>query len=123
MIAAFFLALAPADFPAAAPLTIEQVRADPHYWDGKWVRLEGYIHRCSRLDCVLAERPGNGGMSLSFEAAPAFDAWIAPQLPAKVEVTARIEAGCLLQICTDRAPDLQQVHVVTLGANLTQEAR
>ena len=123
MIAALLLALAPANFPAATPLTIEQVRADPRRWHGQWVRVQGYVHRCSRLDCVLAEGPGNQGMSLSFADAPTFDAWVAPQLPAKIEVTARIDAGCLIDVCTDRAPVLQQVYVESMAANLSQEDR
>ena len=121
MIAALLLALAPANFPAATPVTIEQVRADPRRWNGQWVRLQGFVHRCSPLDCVLAEFPRNGGMVVSFASAPTFDAWIAPQLPAKVEVTARIDAGCLINICTDRAPVLQQVYVETMAANISED--
>jgi hypothetical protein len=121
VIAAALLALAPANFPAATPLTIEQVRADPRRWDGKWVRVRGFVHRCSALDCVLAEGPRNQGMFLSFASAPSFDAWIAPQLPAEVEVTARIDASCLLNVCTDRAPVLQQVYVETIAANISRE--
>ena len=123
MIGALLLAVAPPNFPAATPLTIEQVRADPRRWDGRWVRVQGYIHRCSPLDCLLAERPGNGGMFLSFASAPSFDAWIAPQLRAKVEVTARIDAGCLVNVCTDRAPVLQQVYVETMVANIPHKDR
>ena len=122
MIAALLLAMAPANFPAATPLTIEQIRADPRRWDGHWVRIVGYVHRCNPLDCVLSERLGNG-MVLSFAPAPSFDAWIAPQLPAKIEVTARIDAGCLINVCTDRAPVLQQVHVETMAANIPDEVR
>ena len=121
MIAALLLAMAPANFPAATPLTIEQVRADPRRWHGQWVRLQGYVQRCNRLDCVLAEFPRNGGMVLSFASAPTFDAWIAPQLPARIEVTARIDAGCLINFCTDRAPVLQQVYVETMAANTTED--
>jgi hypothetical protein len=123
MIAAFLLAVAPANFPAATPLTIEQVRADPRRWDGQWVRVQGYVHRCSRGDCVLSERPGNQGMFLSFADAPTFDAWIAPQLPAKIEVTARIDSGCLINVCIGRAPVLQQVYVETMATNISPEDR
>ena len=121
MIAALLLAIAPPNFPAATPLTIEQVRADPRRWDGQWVRVQGYVHRCSEGDCVLAEFPRNGGLFLSFASAPTFDAWIGPQLPAKVEVTARIDAGCLVNICTGRAPVLQQVYVETMAANISED--
>jgi len=121
VIAALLLVLAPPNFPAATPLTIEQVRADPRRWDGQWVRIQGFVHRCNRVDCVLAEFPRNGGMFLSFASAPTFDAWVAPQLPAKVEVTARIDAGCLINVCTDRAPVLQQVYVETMAANISED--
>ena len=121
MIAALLLAVAPPNFPAATPLTIEQVRADPRRWDGKWVRVQGYVHRCSARDCVLSEGLGNHGMVLSFAPQPTFDAWIAPQLPAKIEVTARIDAGCLVNICTGRAPVLQQVYVETMAANISED--
>ncbi len=122
MIAALLLlAVAPPNFPAATPLTIEQVRADPRRWHGQWVRVQGYIHRCSSMDCALSERAGNGGLSLSFASAPSFDAWIAPQLPAKVEVTARLDATCLIDLCTDRAPVLQQVYVETMAANISED--
>ena len=123
MIVALLLALAPANFPAATPMTIDQVLADPRRWDGQWVRLQGFVHRCSRRDCVLAEGPSSQGMMLSFADAPSFDAWIAPQLPAKVEVTARIDAGCLVNFCTDRAPVLQQVYVETMAANIPNGVR
>ena len=122
MIGALLLAAAPPTFPAATPLTIEQVRADPRRWDGQWVRVVGYVHRCSAGDCVLSERLGNG-MSLSFASAPSFDGWVAPQLPAKIEVTARIDAGCLINVCTGRAPVLQQVYVETMVANIPDEVR
>jgi hypothetical protein len=123
VIAALLLAAAPPNFPAATLLTIEQVRADPRRWDRQWVRLQGYVHRCSARDCVLSEALGNRGMLLSFAPASSFDAWIAPQLPAKVEVTARIDAGCLINICIGRAPVLQQVYVETMVANIPDEDR
>jgi hypothetical protein len=123
MIAAVMLALAPANFPPATPLTIEQVRADPRRWDGQWVRVVGYVDRCGPLDCVLSEGLGKRGMLLSFAPQPTFDAWIAPQLPAKIEVTARLDAGCLVNVCTDRAPMLQQVYVETMAANIPDEVR
>src|SRR5205085_1070706 len=70
--------------PPATPLTIEDVRRDPRRWDGKWVRIEGWINRCWRTDCMLAERlaarPINEGMSLSFEAQDSFDVWVKPML-------------------------------------------
>ncbi|HEX6661584.1 MAG TPA: hypothetical protein VF067_06930 [Sphingomicrobium sp.] len=108
--------------PAAAPVTIEDVRRDPRRWDGKWVRIEGWINRCWSTDCELAEnlaaRPINQGMTLSFEEQSTFDAWVKPMLPLRARVTARIDATCLLdQICLDRAPVLRGMIVEPLQPN------
>jgi hypothetical protein len=107
--------------PAATPLTIEDVRRDPRRWDGKWVRIEGWINRCWRTDCTLAEklaaRPINEGMSLSFEAQDSFDVWVKPMLPVRARVTARIDATCLIDVCIDRAPVLREMIVEPLAAN------
>lgn len=120
MISALLLAAAdvPPNFPKGTPVTIEQVRADPRRWDGQWVKLSGWMSRCSRLDCVVAEKPRNEGMLLSFESADALDAWIAPLLPAEVIVVARVDAECLLNFCTDRAPQLRQPYVMTVRWNV-----
>ena len=125
MIAALLLAAAdlPPDFPKGTPTTIEEVRRDPRSWDGQWVRIEGWMHRCNRLDCVVSERPRNQGMHLGFESAETFDQWIGPLLPAEVVVVARVDAGCLINICLDRAPHLRDPHVQTMrwNVNLSQE--
>jgi len=119
MIAALLLASSvPADFPKAASVTIAQVRADPRAWDGKWVRFDGYIDRCSRLSCHVAAQPGDAKMTLSFDSSDSFDEWIGPQLPARVQVTARIDSTCLIGFCTDRAPELRLFYVDVLTANL-----
>jgi len=132
MISALLLsaaAAAPADlppnFPPATAATIEDIRRDPRGWDGKWVRIEGWMHRCNKLDCVVSERPRNQGMFLSFEGADALDAWVQPLLPAQVVVVARINAECLVGFCTDRAPDLRDPYVMTRRWNvdLSQEEK
>ena len=127
MIAALLLAAAdlPPNFPKGTPTTIEEVRRDPRRWDGKWVQLEGWVHRCNRLDCSVAERPRNGGLTLGFESADSFDKWIGPLLPAQVIVVARVDAQCLVNICTDRAPHLRDPFVQTVrwNVNLPQEAQ
>ena len=107
--------------PPAAAVTIEDVRRDPRRWDGKWVRLEGWINRCWATDCTLAEnlaaRPINQGMALSFETQQTFDAWVRPMLPLRARVVARIDATCLVEVCLDRAPVLREMIVEALQPN------
>jgi hypothetical protein len=121
MIGALLLAAAPAlpaHFPKGTSASIEQVRADPRRWHGQWVQFEGWMHRCSALDCVVAERPRNQGMTLSFAGVESFDKWIRPLLPAKVVVVARVNSDCLINLCTDRAPVLNDPFVMTLRWNV-----
>ena len=56
MIALMLAAVATPPIPAAAAVTIEDVRRDPRAWDGKWVQLEGWINRCWSTDCTIAEK-------------------------------------------------------------------
>ena len=103
----------PANFPKGTPATIEDVRRDPRRLDGQWVRLEGWMFRCSALDCVVSERPRNQGFLLSFQGADTFDRWIQPLLPAHVVVVARLDAECLVNVCIGRAPVLRDPYVMT----------
>ena len=126
MIAALLLAQAspelPPNFPNGIETTIEQVRADPRRWHGKWIKLTGWMNRCTPLDCVVAEQPTGRGMTLSFEPVETFDRWVEPLLPAQVVVVARLDSECLLNICTDRAPVLRQPFVMTLRWNVNNPA-
>ncbi|MEO7365742.1 MAG: hypothetical protein ABIW03_05445, partial [Sphingomicrobium sp.] len=112
-----------ANFPKGTPVTIEQVRSDPMRWDGQWIQVEGWMDRCSRLDCILAERPRSQGMSLSFAGGESFDQWTVPLLPAKVVVVARLRSECLVSYCTDRAPVLNQPFVMTLLWNVNDPGK
>ena len=123
MIAALLLAAAPPHIPQATPLTIEQVRADPRRWHGKWVKLEGWVNRCLSRECQISERLAarrtNEGMGLSFEEQPSFDKWAAPMLPFKGRVTARVDATCLADsVCLGRAPVLREMIVEAIETNL-----
>jgi hypothetical protein len=116
---AWAAALAPSpELPLAPTSTIAQVRADPERWDGRWVRVEGWITRCTVLDCALVDRPDGKGQRLGFESSAGFDDWIQSSLPARVIVVARIDARCLIGICTDRAPDLREAHVQLSRRNI-----
>ena len=113
MIAALLLLaqIAPvADEPSPIPTTIPAIRADPKKFDGRVVRLHGYVNRCIATDCSIQERPLGGasgpGNSLSIAPDPKFDATIKPLLPTYVEFDARLDAACLINVCIDRAPVL-----------------
>jgi hypothetical protein len=128
MIALLFVATTPPVIPQSTPVTIEDVRRDPRRWDGKWVRLEGWINRCWPTDCVIAERlaarPINQGMTLSFESQPTFDRWVKPMLPLRAKVVAKIDATCLVDsVCLHRAPVLRGMIVEALqtDANFPDE--
>lgn len=127
MIAALLLAAAdlPPGFPTGTPTTIEDIRRDPRRWDGQWVQVEGWVHRCSQLDCALSERPANQGMSLGFGGDQGFDHWMSAHLPAQVIVVARVDSTCLINICTDRTAVLRDPHVQTVrwNVNLSLEAK
>jgi hypothetical protein len=56
-------------------------------------------------------------MTLSFESQKTFDDWVKPMLPVRVRVTARIDAACLVELCTDRAPVLRGMIVEALQPN------
>ena len=108
--------------PPATSVTIQDVRRDSRKWDGKRVRIEGWINRCWPTDCALAERlaarPVNQGMTLSFEEQKSFDQWVRPMLPLRARVTARIDASCLVTaVCLDRAPVLRGVIIEALQTN------
>jgi hypothetical protein len=97
--------------PKPAQTTISAIRANPKKFDGQVVRLQGYVNRCQRLDCSIAERPasapGGPGEHLSIASDAKFDTTIAPFLPTYVEFDARFSAACLTrQICLDRTPEL-----------------
>lgn len=111
------LSLAPVT-PLAAPAqpvptTIAAIRAAPRKFDGKVVRLNGWINRCAALSCAIEERatnaPGGAGQRLSIATDAKFDAVVAPIAPTPVEFDARVDAACLIQVCTDRAPVLTVV--------------
>jgi hypothetical protein len=104
--------------PEPIVTTIAAVRANPKKFDGQVVRLHGYVNRCSALDCAITESPGGAGQLLSIAPNAKFDATITPLLPTYVEFDARVDAACLIQVCTDRAPVLT---VVTLRGVVSPE--
>jgi hypothetical protein len=108
--------------PKPVATTIAAIKANPKKFDGQLVRLHGYVNRCNPLDCTLAERAataaGGAGEILSIAANPKFDETLKPLIPTYVELDARVDAACLIQVCTDRAPVLT---VVTLRGVVSPE--
>jgi hypothetical protein len=107
-----FAQVAPLDAPAdPVAATISAIRANPGKFDGKVVRLSGWVNRCARLSCAIEERPasapGGPGERLSIAGDSKFDAIVGPIAPTPVEFDARVDARCLTTtVCSDRAPVL-----------------
>ena len=109
--------------PKPIPATIAAIRANPRKFDGRVVRLHGWVNHCERLSCSIDERaanaPGGPGQHLSIASNQKFDATIAPLLPTYVEFDAQVSAQCLTaSVCSDRAPELT---IVTLRSVVSPE--
>jgi hypothetical protein len=91
--------------------TIAAIHANPSKFDGRVVRLQGWVNKCQPLSCAIEEHaarsPGGAGQGVSIAADSKFDGTIGPLLPTYVEFDARLDATCLTTTgCTDRAPIL-----------------
>ena len=103
---AVLLLLAPASPPAA---TIKDVRQTPSRYAGKRVVLQGWVKRCSALDCALSETDP-GGARLSLEPNTRVDSQLAALAPTWIELEAEVDPVCLKnEVCTDRPPQLRNV--------------
>lgn len=125
MIAAFLMLaqIVPApEEPKPVQTSIAAIRANPKRFDGQLVRLHGYVNHCRPLDCSVDERPatapGGSGQGLSIAGDAKFDATITPLLPTYVEFDARLNAQCLISVCSDHGPVLT---VVTLRGVVSPE--
>ena len=103
------IASAPSQPKPVVP-TIAAIRANPKKFDGQIVRLHGYVNRCSSADCEISERlasaPGGLGDVLSIASNPGFEATVGPLAPTYVELDARVDAACLVNVCFGRPPTL-----------------
>jgi hypothetical protein len=116
MIAAALLLAQMAASPAEAKpvaTTIAAIRSSPRKYDGRVVRLHGYVNRCSAAECSLSERlasaPAGVGDVLSIASNPRLEATLAPLVPTYVEFDARVDATCLINVCFGRPPTLRIV--------------
>ncbi len=110
--------------PKPIPATIAAIRANPRKFDGRIVRLHGWVNHCQTLSCSIEERPatasGGSGEHLSIATNAKFDATVTPLLPTYVEFDAQVSARCLTAatVCSDRAADLT---IVTLRSVVSPE--
>ena len=115
MIAALLLAAVPIAPQAPKPIvtTIAALRHDPKAFDGKTVRVHGWVNRCAASGCMIDERPASSpqgaGQSLSIAGNAKFDSVIPPLTPTYVEVDAQFDAQCLIASCPTPAPELDVV--------------
>jgi hypothetical protein len=117
VIAAFLLAAIPIAPQAPKPIetTIAALRHDPKAFDGKIVRVHGWVNVCTPRICNIYEHPSNSpggaGESLSIGGNSKFDATVKPLLPTYVEVDARFDASCLARACFDRLSELNVIQL------------
>ena len=115
MITAMLLMAIPIAPPQPKPIetTIAELRHDPKAFDGKIVRVHGWVNRCDEENCQIDERPGSSpqgaGNSLSIAGNTKFDSTVRPLVPTYVEVDAQFDARCLIASCPDRMPELDVV--------------
>lgn len=99
--------------PKPIETTIAGLRHDPKAFDGKIVRIRGWVNRCDAVACLIDERPASSplgaGQSLSIAGNAKFDSTVRPLAPTFVEVDAQFDAHCLIASCPDRAIELDVV--------------
>lgn len=112
MIAALLLLAIPIAPQQPKPIetTIAALRHDPKAFDGKIVRVHGWVNHCDPGGCLIDERaagsPQGAGQSLSIAGNAKFGSTIRPLTPTYVEVDAQFDARCLIASCPDHAPEL-----------------
>ena len=105
---------APAE-PKPISTTIAAIRANPTKFEGKIVRLHGWVNKCESATCDIDElpatSPGGAGASLSIGKDPKFDATIKPLVPTYVELDATVGDSCIVVPCLDRGSALTVVRL------------
>ena len=90
-------------------LTVNQVTDHIREFDGRVVRIKGWLEQCRGIECVLR---GRDHATLSIAKGP-FDRQLDEDAPADVVLLAKVDATCYSgrEICLDRTPDLQVIKV------------
>ena len=115
MITVMLLMAIPIAPPQPKPIetTIGALRHDPKAFDGKTVRVHGWVNRCDSSACLIDERPRSSpqgaGQSLSIAGNAKFDSTVRPLAPTYIEVDAQFDAQCLISACPTPAPELDVV--------------
>jgi hypothetical protein len=99
--------------PKPVETTIAALRHDPKSFNGKIVRVHGWVNRCDATACLIDERsassPQGTGQGLSIAGNAKFDSTVRPLAPTYVEVDAQFDARCLIASCPDHMPELSVV--------------
>jgi hypothetical protein len=92
-----------ADEPKPIATTIAAIRANPKKFDGRVVRLHGYVNACATATCEIDERlrtaAGGAGQGLTVAPDKKFDDVVRPLVPTYVEFDARVDAACIVTSC------------------------
>ena len=109
---------------SAGALNVPEVVANFAAYDGRTVRVRGWLDTCQMLSCGLfatkeeALNRGYGEHMLSVGSTPDFDDQAVGRGPAEVIIVARVNSDCRSKfICMDRANELEPLAIKFLGKN------
>ncbi len=97
--------------PKPIATTISAIVANPPKFNGKIVRIHGWVNSCQGMSCPISERQVNAadgpGASLSIADDKKVDDVIRPLVPTYVEFDAQVNSTCLVdRSCPTRTPIL-----------------
>jgi hypothetical protein len=110
----------------AQPASLDAIRAAPDAFDGQWARLRGQVDQCTHFSCALCPEEATPDdpqrhrcLALDFdrqrgnagEKGADFDPLYRY---GTVDLVARFNKGCLVEICTDRAPVLFDARILAV---------
>ena len=106
--------------PTERALSVREVVQNAPGLDGREILVTGWIEYCWRLSCPLFESAADvwkdDGYFLSIGSSRGFDAFAAPQAPARVTFRARVHDRCIsdpatgtIAACADRAGTLEPI--------------
>jgi hypothetical protein len=119
--------------PATSAVSVADVWAHHHEFDGKMIRVHGVVTKCYSLGCRLYQSENDRSKWLSIGTSETFDDAVQPFLGKEIIVEGRLRADCLhvfadteeethrpdgevtVVICTDRASMIMQPELVGLA--------
>jgi hypothetical protein len=103
---------------SAGAVTVPEITSSIAQFDGKTVRMRGWLDVCQDLSCGLfaskeaAIERQYGEHMLSIGSTPEFDDEAVGRGPAEVVIVARMSADCRTKyVCMDRAHDLRPIAI------------